>query len=90
VATASGSVELSEGTAAELGKRLGLLEATRPAAAALGDGGPAPVELDDAARRSVFAELTYWLDSVGPGRFPDDARRLFRALAGELVPTSGL
>jgi hypothetical protein len=89
VATASGDVELSAGTAEELAKRLQLLIATRPAAAAFGTVQNGPIELDVVARRCVLDELTYWLDSAGSA-FPDDARRLFRALAGELAPRSGL
>jgi hypothetical protein len=89
VATASGAVELSATTAEELAKRLQLLVATRPAASAFETAENGTVELDADGRRSVLDALTYWLDSAGRA-FPDDARSLFRALAGELLPRSGL
>ena len=85
VATASGDVELSAATAEELAKRLRLLSATRPAAAALEETlEDVPVKLDDAGKRRVLDELAYWLDRAGARAFPDDARRLFHALAAEL------
>ncbi len=83
VATEAGDVELSASTATELVRRLQVLKTAREVAQAFADGAPRPVELDAAARKVVFDELTFWLDGVSPSSFPPDARSLFRALAGE-------
>lgn len=85
VGTASGAVELSESSSAELVKRLGALDTTRSTAEAFEGAAAEAVELDDAGKRCVLDVLTYWLDSAGPKAFPDDARQLFRALAGEVT-----
>jgi hypothetical protein len=85
IATTSGEIELSSGTGAELTRRLRRSTASQPAAAALETNGTAgPVKLDEESRRRIFDELTFWLDHAGASGFPDDARALFRALAGEL------
>jgi hypothetical protein len=89
VATASGDVELSVVTAAKLAKRLRLLDTTRPTAAAFESAGAEAIELNEDGKRLVFDELTYWLDSAGARTFPDDARKLFRALADEGVRGTG-
>ena len=82
VVTASGEVELSRATYAELAKRVERGPARL--AASLQPG--ASSELDEQSKRCILDELTFWLDNPSPDGFPDDARALFRALAEELTP----
>ncbi len=89
VVTASGGIEISRATKEQLVKRLGGLSRGHAARKVLTEADASrPVKLDDDGMRQVFAELSYWLDHPGPDGFPDDARALYRALAGELEPAA--
>jgi hypothetical protein len=87
--TASGELEVCAETRAQLVRRLGSLRRGHAVQRVLSEAGTArPVELDGDGKRQLLAELSFWLDNPGPGGFPDDARALYRALAGELEPVA--
>ena len=89
VATASGPLEIGAETLKQLVRRLGGLSRGKPVLLAFEQAGESrSVERDLEGKRQLLAELSFWLDHPGPERFPDDARALYRALAGELEPVA--